>query len=229
MADLKARPTWRGTGNTDNANNFEQVNLGLKSHAGAMLGGGTSADPVTTATADTKWMSFYLENSATSGDGRGLYLRFYLSGAGGGGEAARIFTTVNDVAAATVHGAHISLSFADTGTVTGQGIAMRATLHLPSVALTSNVTMAAVQAEIYSDGTASDPGGSTILSFLRCVNGGHANGIADVDDDAFLIHYTGGAISSGNVVQTEADETKFSHKIRVNMSGTTMYLMACDS
>ena len=39
MADLKARPTWRGTRNTDNANNFEQVNLGLKSHAGAMLGG----------------------------------------------------------------------------------------------------------------------------------------------------------------------------------------------
>ena len=146
MADLKARMEWRGTGNTDSANNFYQVNLGLKSHAGLILGSGTSADLTTTATANTKMMSFYLENSATSGDNRAMYLRLYLSGAGGGGEALRVFTTVNNVAARTAHGAHISLNFGATGTVTGQGIAMRATLHLPDVALSSNVTMAAVQA-----------------------------------------------------------------------------------
>jgi len=176
-----------------------------------------------------KFMAFYFDNGATSGDNRGMYLRQYLTGAGGGGEALRVMTTVDDVAGGTAHGAHISLSFGDTGTITGQGIAMRGTLHLPDVALASNVTMSAVQAEIYSDGDDSDPGGSTLLSFFRAVNGGSSNGIADVDDDAVLIDIQGGSIAPGNLVQAETDETKFSHKIKCRVGSTNVYLMACDS
>ena len=196
----------------------------------ALLGGiGTSASPATTATADKKFFEYRLENTATSGDNRGLYLRLYLGGAGGGGEAARIFTTVNDVAAGTAHGAHISLNFASTGTVTGTGVAMRATLHLPDVALTSNVTMAAVQAEIYSDGSDSDPGGSTLLSYFRAVNGGHADGIADVDDDVVLFDIQGHTIASGNMIEASTTEANYSHSIRILVGSTNYYLMAADS
>ena len=165
-----------------------------------VLGIGTSTSPAVCDTASTNFKEFRFDCGATSGDARGEYLRLYITGAGGGGEALRAFTTVNDVAAATVHGAHISLNFGTSGTVTGQGIAGRNTLHLPTTALTSNVTLAALQAEIWSDGSTSDPGGSTLLSFFRAVNGGHANGKADVDDDAMLLEMNGFTLGSGNLV-----------------------------
>ncbi len=221
MAILKARPEWRGTGNDDNAINFYQLNLGFKSHAGVILGGGTSADPVTTATADKKWMSFYLENSATSGDSRALYLRFYLSGAGGGGEAARIFTTVNDVAVGTAHGAHISLNFADSGSVTGQGIAGRNTLHIPDASLGGgNVKYSALQAEIWSDGASSDPNGN-YLSCIRCLNAGNGTGMAVVDDDCALFDIEGFVDATGNML--------YGSTLRIRINNVDKYLFFSDA
>lgn len=194
--------------------------------SGALLMGiGTSTTRATAAVADKKFLSFYLENSATSGDNRGMYLRLYMTGAGGGGEALRVFTSVQDVAAGTAHGAHISLNFGTSGTVTGQGIAMRATLHMPSTALTSNVTMAAVQAEIYNDAATSDPGGSTLLSYFRAVNGGNATGGADVDDDAVLFDIQGHTIASGNMVAASTTEANYAHSVRIRINSTLYYMM----
>lgn len=210
--------------------NFDTIQLdgaGGGTSPALVFGVGLSTDPATTATADKNFLEFRTQSTATSGDARGIYNRLYLSGAGVSGESLRSFTTVNDVAAANAHGAHISLNFGSTGTITGQGIATRSTLHLKNEALASNVTMAALQAEIYSDGANSDPGGSTKLSYLRCVNDGHANGIADVDDDISLIEIVGHTIGSGNLVVTEVDESKFSHKIRCKVGDTVLYLMAC--
>lgn len=195
-------------------------------NASLLHGAGTGSLPETTATANSNFMEYRLQNSATSGDNRGLYLRLYMTGAGGGGEAARIFTTVDDVAAGTAHGAHISLNFDATGSVTGQGIAGRNTLHIPNDASWAPGTIAALQAEIWSDGANSDTDGATSVSFIRVVNGGNASGIADVDDDASLIALTGFTIASGNVIQADTDETKFSHKIRIDLDGTPYYLMA---
>ena len=193
-----------------------------------LLGIGTAADPATTSVAGKNFKEFRFESKATSGDSRGEYLRLYLAGAGVSGEALRAFTTVDDVAAANAHGAHISLNFATSGTITGQGIAGRNTLHLPPTALSSNVTLAAVQAEVYSDGSLSDPGGSTLLSFFRAVNDGHANGKADVDDDAVLFELNGFTAGSGHVVDnsdgsggTTLDFTNIvTLKIRI---GSTLY------
>lgn len=187
---------------------------------------GTSSARIISSAANLKFLQYYLESTALSGDNRAMYLRLYLSGAGAGGEAARIFTTINDVACGTAHGAHISLSFASSGSLTGLGVALRATLHIPDAAAWTSGTIAAIMAEIYSDGAASDPDGLTELSYLRCNNGGNASGIADVDDDVFLMSVQGHTIGSGNLVQTEVDETKFSHKIRIKVGSTTLYLMA---
>lgn len=190
---------------------------------GLIAGVGTAASPATSATAGAIFKEYRLESTATSGDARGEYLRLYISGAGGGGEALRAFTTVNDVAAANAHGAHISLNFGTSGTVTGQGIAGRFTLHMPTTALTSNVTMGAVQAEIWSDGSTSDPGGSTLLSFFRAVNGGNATGAADVDDDAVLFElngFTSGAAKLFSTGTTVVANMVASLKIRV---GATLY------
>lgn len=186
---------------------------------------GTSASPAATSTAGAYFKEYRFSSTATSGDARGEYLRLYISGAGGGGEAFRAFTTVNNVAGATAHGAHISLNFGTSGTVTGQGIAVRGTLHMPSTALpASNVTYSAVQAEIYSDAATSDPAGN-LLSYFRVVNGGDATGGADVDDDAALFDISGVTIATGNMVAASTTEANYSHSVRVRINGTNYYMM----
>lgn len=199
--------------------------LGNEAGSAEILGVGSSSNRVKSADANVKFFEFRVESSATSGDNRAIYNRLYITGAGNGGESLRSFTTVEDVAASTAHGAHISLNFGDSGTVTGQGIASRNTLHIPNIALTSNVTMSAVQAEIYSDGATSDPGGSTILSYFRAVNAGNATGGADVDDDAVLFDIQGHTIGTGNMVAESTTEANYSHSIKVRIDSTEYYLM----
>uniref|UniRef100_A0A6M3L6B5 Uncharacterized protein n=1 Tax=viral metagenome TaxID=1070528 RepID=A0A6M3L6B5_9ZZZZ len=184
---------------------------------GGVIKAGTSSARVTEDTANMKFISMYFDNGATSGDNRGLYLRLYLTGAGGGGEAARIYTDVENVAAGTAHGAHISLGFGTSGKVTGQGIAVRGTLHMPTTALpASNVTYAALQAEIYSDGAASDPAGN-LLSAIRILNDGHSTGMIDVDDDAAMIELTGWTSGTGNML--------YGSTARCRVAGTSKYLV----
>ena len=199
--------------------------------AALLQGGGTSASPLVVSSANKNFIGYWVENEATSGDNRLLYLREYLSGAGGSGEALRVFTTVDNVAAANVHGAHVSLSFGTTGTVTGQAIASRNTLHLPATALTSNVTMAAVQAEIWSDAATSDPGGQTLLSAIRIVNAGDATGMADVDTDAVAFDFSGWAVTTGCMLYDHTAgapaNTNGSIKIRLP-SGALAYIMYYD-
>lgn len=199
--------------------------------------GGAAAPPysngpykwtLTTSSADTKLLEFSFTNSATSGDNRGIYNRFYLSGAGGGGEAFRNFTTVQ-AACGTAHGMHSSLSFdSSAGSLSGLGAAARCTLHIPDNASWTGGTLAAVMAEIYSDGDASDPDGLTELSFIRVVNGGSANGIADVDDDAFLLSLQGFSIASGNVIAAKSSAA-VSHTARIKIGSTVYYLMLSDA
>lgn len=161
--------------------------LDLKQCGGAnsgalLLGAGTSSNKATTSTADKKFVSLYTNSSATSGDSRGIYVRHYLSGAGGSGEALRAYTTVNVASVATAHGAHISLDMgATTYSITGQGIACRCTLHVPNAAMVAGGTYAALQAEIYLDGTSSDPRTTTQFSIMRfIIDGGNAAAQAKV-------------------------------------------------
>jgi len=190
---------------------------------------GTSTERLVVDTANTKFISNYFDCGATSGDARANYTRLYITGAGGGGEAARLFCTVEDVRGATARGAHISLSFGATGSISGLGLAMGGTLHIPNQAFTGLPgTYAALQAEIFSDGANSDPVGMTELSFIRISNGGNSSGVADVDDDAFLMSIQGGAIGTGNLVEVAVDETSYSHNIRIRVGATELYLMCAD-
>lgn len=179
--------------------------------------------------ADKIFRHYRYQCSATSGDARGIYNRLYITGAGGGGESLRSFTTVNNVAGATAHGAHISLNFNTSGRITGLGVAGRNTLHIPNAAMAAGGTYAAVQAEIYSDGTSSDPAAVTELAFLRLINDGHANGISDVDDKAFLMALIGGSIGAGNVMAVKT-AAAVSHTLRMKgPDGNTYYLMVSDA
>jgi len=154
-----------------------------------------------------------------------MYLREYISGAGGGGDAARIYMTVNNVAAATVHGAHISLNFGTTGTVTGQGIAARHTLQMPNVVLASNVVMAATQSEIWSDGSTASPGASTKLSFHRIINAGDTVGMANVDTYASILSLQGFTSGAANAISIGTTVTKYMvGTLRIKVADTSYYI-----
>ena len=196
--------------------------------SGAVLHGyGTSTTRVVQSTAGKKFISYYTESGATSGDSRGLYQRHYISGIGGGGEAARIFATVQNVAANTVRGAHISLNFAATGTVTGLGAALECTLHIANQG-TQSGTLTALQLAINADGSTSDPSGS-LLSYIRCSNQGDTTGDNDTDTDANLFNITGHSVGTGTLFQaitTGYVLSEITHSLKCIVDGTTVHLLA---
>ena len=192
-----------------------------------IMGAGTSASRVTTDQAG-KFISMYFDSSST-GSVEGLYLRQYGSGAGSTVQALRAFTTVSDVAAGNARGAHVSLSFASTGTITGLGAAIDATLHLPDTTPLAG-TLTALSLDLNADGATTDPAGATSLSFIRAVMQGNATGIADLDDDAVLIDLSGMTIGSGNLVEASATEANYAHSIKIRLpDGSLGYLMVASA
>jgi len=224
---LRGKPGWRSAVGNDNG--IGNLTVGLRSHDGLVLGSGTSTDPKPDgAVANKNFIHFYLTAAATSGTSRGMYLRLYLT-AGAGGEALRAFTTVsNNTPADTVNGAHVSLSFgASAGNVTGEGHALRATVHVPSRSLTG--TGSAINAELFSDGASSTLGGK--WSCIRLVNAGNATGIAAVDDTGYAFSFSGFTAGSGNVIGAVGGEptwTSATYKIRCwdETGNRALYLIA---
>jgi len=196
---------------------------------------GTSAAYLDSSSTSFKGLEFRLSSSATSGDVRGMYLRFQLNGTGTtSGEALRVYTNVNDNIA-TAHGAHIGLSFyAEAGgsECSGLAAAVRGTLQIPDIASWAPTgTYCAGMFEIYSDGDDSDPAGMTELSVLRLCNSGDATGKGDVDDDAFLFSVQGfdDTKASGHLLQSDGDEPTWDNVttyIKVKLGSETMYLLA---
>lgn len=206
------------------------LNLGTAvatSTSALILGAGQSSASAreTTATANRNFIEFRLQNSATTGDNRGMYLRLYLTGAGtGGGESARLFTTVENVALGTAHGAHISINFGATGSVTGQAIATRSTLHIPNAAVTTG-TQAAVQAEIFADGSSSDIS-AIPHGLFRGVVAGNATGAATVDTFLMLSVPTPG---SNKFIDTDEKTGAAYGGLKVNIIGVgTKYIRLFD-
>ncbi len=126
----------------------EKVTL-QTAHSGLLLGAGASgANHALGATADNG-VEYYLNATHTTGDMRGEYLRLYFSGAGGSGEAARIFSTINNVSVATggtVNGAHISIGTAGaSAAVSGSANALRATFGIAAASTTLGGTCAVLK------------------------------------------------------------------------------------
>ena len=198
---LTGANTWSGA-NTYSARQIFTVGTAADNSA-LLLGGGTSAAPSTTAVANSNFLEFRGESTATDAgsDTRCAYLRLYLAGATtGGGDCLRAFTTVS-ANLANARGAHISLNFtgvAGAMECSGEGTAVKGTLHIPNVASWAPTgTYSAGMFEIYSDGSDSDPAGMTSLSVLTLANSGDATGAADVDTDANILSIQGFTAASG--------------------------------
>jgi hypothetical protein len=201
------------------------IHGGAASANAIFLGGGTSADPMETSTAGKTFLEFRTKSTATSGDNRCLYIRHDLNGAAGNGEAIRAFTKLTAIAG-TARGAHISLDITAAMGVTGLGVGVDAQVLMGDGAL-SGGTVAALNLEWYSAGASTDVSGGT-TAFIRAVLGGNATGAANVEDNAFFLHLSGGSNASGNIVGAVVASPTITnvYPIRCSLNGTTTYLLA---
>lgn len=162
-------------------------------------------------------MEYYLNATHTTGDMRGQYLRLYFSGAGGSGEAARIFSTINNVSVATggtVNGAHISLSATGaSAAVSGAANALRVTFGAGANVNTGG-TCATVQVDTDFDAAATIP---TNFAFLRFTNSG--TGVA-----ANLMRIPN--VSNGTVFAAHTTQG-LTHSIKIVTEDGTPYYIMC--
>lgn len=116
-------------------------------------------------------LEYYLDSTHTTGDMRGMYLRLYFSGAGGGGEALRAFGTVNNIATGagtTVNGAHISMGTAGgSAAVGGAANALRVTFGIAAASTNIGGTCSVVQVDTDFDTAVTVPSN---FAFLRLTN-----------------------------------------------------------
>ena len=199
---------------------------GAVSSSGLLMGRGTSADPVTSSVADAKFIEFRCQSSATSGDNRLLYMRYELSGTGGG-ECLRAFTKIQGTIG-TARGAHISIDFDSTtgDKVTGLAAGVDAQLLLPNKVVEAGVgAYCALNVEIFSAGSSTDPANVNKLSFIRFVNGGNATGVGNVDDDAYLFDIVGVTEGAGNMVVASNTEANYVSAVKCRINGVEKWLM----
>lgn len=193
---------------------------------GIVLKSGTSASPVTSTTANANFVQLY---SSTNQDGcRGIYDRIHFTGAGVSGEALRAFSTLDGAGGVGVHGAHISLSFGASGTITGEGAALRATLQLPNTASMGTGTFGAMYSELWADGSTTDPASVQVLAFIRCVMGGDATGIGKIDDKAVFISLEGNTLEAGDLFAAKTSAA-VTHTLRISVNGTSYWLMVSNA
>lgn len=116
-------------------------------------------------------LEYYLNATHTTGDMRGEYLRLYFSGAGGSGEAARIFSTINNVSVATggtVNGAHISLGTAGaSAAVSGAANALRVTFGIAAASTNIGGTCSVVEIDTDFDTAVTVPSNFAMLRFVQ--------------------------------------------------------------
>ena len=136
-------------------------------------GSGSSGDNTALGTTAGNALEYYLDGTHTTGDMRGMYLRLYFSGAGGSGEAARIFSTINNVSVATggtVNGAHISLGTAGaSAAVSGAANALRATFGIAAASTNIGGTCSVIQVDTDIATGVTIPSN---FAFLRFTNSG---------------------------------------------------------
>lgn len=190
--------------------------IGSVDTAALLHGAGTSTTPLSNGTtAGKNFMGYWVRSNATTGDTRGIYVRLYI-GAAGSGEAARFYTTIDGANAGTggtVNGAHVSLNVTGSGTISGQGNALRCTLDVAQD-LTPGGTLAVV----------------TIDSNL-------ASGVTMPTNKSFIRFADLGATKLGNLfeIPNAADGTMFaahttqtmSHSIKIISADGTAYYIMC--
>ena len=225
MATLIGTPGARGRIYTK-AKQFYMLSLGLKSHAGKLLGGGVSGDEVLSSTASQKMVSFYTKNSATSGESMGLYFKHSVTGIGGSGTTS-ILKAYTNVAAATMQGLQALTEFGAAGKVSGLAVGCRSqVLFADDATAAPTGTIAGGQSELYFDGdnsSTTDPSAATMCCIHRFLVDGDTTARAKVRY-LFDIENVSYGTSDATKVLNTANITA-SHGLNVRVNGEDYCLL----
>ena len=176
--------------------------------------GGTSTDPITVTTASNVSSSF-ATTSATSGDTRLNYSRLTFTSTGSG-ETLRAFSVVTGAGAAaggTINGAHISMSVTGSGTISGAGNALRATLGIGASANPGG-TIAAIQVDSDFNNTGTVPASAAAIRIT--------NSNTKIFPNLFRVP----APATGGVLRAVVGSPTQTHTMPVyGDDGTTYYIM----
>jgi len=201
------------------------LSLGLKSHAGNILGGGISGDEVLSSTASEKMMSFYTKNSAVSGTSVGYYHKHEVSGIAGSGVVGRIYGYTN-VAAALLVGAQITAETGAAGKVSALLVGCRSQIILADDATVAPTgTISGGQSEIYFNGdnsSTTDVAGST-HSIHRFIVDGDTTARAKVQNLFDIVNVSTGTSDATKMLNT-ANITA-SHGLNVLVNGELYSLL----
>ena len=190
---------------------------------GLLTGAGASGANHSLGATAGNALEYYLDGTHTSGDMRGMYLRLYFSGTGGSGEAARIFSTINNKTVATggtVNGAHISIGTSGaSAAVSGAANALRATFGIAAASTTVGGTCAVIQVDTAMDTAVTVPPGFAFLRFT--------NTDVKVSDNLFRVPNVLAATDGLFCAHTTQTLT---HSLKIiSEDGTKYYVMCCDA
>lgn len=196
-------------------------------HDGVIQGAGKSSAYYLMPGAGKSALSYYVESASVVDSNRCAYLRLKLSGAAGGGEAIRAFCTIA-AAAAVGRGAHISLNYSGTSSISGESQAIKGTYHVPNSTVSLG-TSAVIEAELYADGASSDMTGGMALFGAKV--SGNTSGAGTIDAKTYLLRLSGVTDGAAEMVRRAQNEPTWTSKtclIKCLINGNVTYLVGVE-
>jgi len=198
------------------------VDFGQINSTALLHGGGSSTYPLTTSTADSKFLSYYTRSTATSGDMRLGYFRLELDGtiaSTGYGDCIRAWAKVGGTGYSYATGLHATCSIDASATVTGSSSGARITYGAASATRTLSGAVSAVH-------LCSDVGENNTMptnnAWIRCT----IDAASGVGFDNLL--QLAAAPANGSIFAThDTDITGMTHSIRIIDSAGTAYYVVC--
>ena len=190
-----------------------------------LMGIGTTATPATNAMADGKFIELRCETTATSGDCRLQYMRYFMNGINSTGGECLKAGTVLGAAIGTARGEQASIEVSSTGYVTGFACGMDALLEVANSAVPSGGTYCAGQSQVWMTGSSSDLSAAASHAIHRfSVAGGSAAAEAKVLN-AFNFDVVNCADAGGDeMVSPGTNEGATTGTIRILINGDIRYL-----
>ena len=200
-------------------------NGGVASVSGLLMGIGTAVSPATSATANSKFIELRCETTATSGDNRLQYMRYYMNGINSTGGECLKAGTVLGAAIGTARGGQASIEASSAGYVTGFACGWDALLEVANSAVPSGGTYCAGQSQVWMTGSSSDLSAAASHAIHRfSVAGGSAAAEAKVLN-AFNFDVVNCADAGGDeMVSPGTNEGATTGTIRILINGDIRYL-----
>jgi hypothetical protein len=196
---------------------------GDASDSGLLIGIGTAGTPATDATANGKFIELRCATTATSGDCRLQYMRYYMNGINATGGECLKAGTVLGAAIGTARGGQASIEVSSAGYVSGFAAGWDALLEVADSAVPSG-TYTGGQSQVWMTGSSSDLTGTTHSIHRFSVAGGSAVAEAKVLN-AFSFDVANCADSGGGeMVSPGANQGAVTGTIRVLVNGAVRYL-----